>query len=156
MINVNRLNYESILLFVYNYIKELITMAAGKYNFTIEQGTTIDFEIQYKDSKNIPVDLTGYSGKMMIRSNFADTSPTTYLTLSSSRNPDGTGLNFSGSKNDKDPSSGSIGIYISACTSSALTFITARYDLEIYSGSNCPYTIRLLEGQVNLSKQVTV
>jgi hypothetical protein len=94
---------------------------------------------------------------MMIRSNFADSSPTTYLTLSSSLNSDGTGLNFSGSKSAKPPTSGSIGIYIAACTSSALTFVTARYDLEIYSGSVlCPYTVRLLEGQVNLSKQVTV
>jgi hypothetical protein len=131
-------------------------MAAGKYNFTVEQGTTIDFEIQYKDSNNIPIDLTGYSGRMMIRSNFADNSPTTYLTLSSSRNSDGTGLNFSGSRSTNPPASGSIGIYIASCTSSALTFITARYDLEIYSGSNCPYTVRLLEGQVNLSKQVTI
>jgi hypothetical protein len=132
-------------------------MAAGKYNFTIEQGTTVDFEIQYKDSNNNPVDLTGYSGRMMIRSNFADNSPSTYLTLSSSRNSDGTGLNFSGSRSSKPPSSGSIGIYIASCTSSALTFVTARYDLEIYSGSSpCPYTVRLLEGQVNLSKQVTV
>jgi hypothetical protein len=132
-------------------------MAAGKYNFTIEQGTTVDFEIQYKDSNNNPVDLTGYSGRMMIRSNFADNSPSTYLTLSSSRNADGTGLNFSGSSGTKPPTSGSIGIYIASCTSSALTFTTARYDLEIYSGSNpCPYTVRLLEGQVNLSKQVTV
>jgi hypothetical protein len=132
-------------------------MAAGKYNFTIEQGTTVDFEIQYKDSNNNPVDLTGYSGRMMIRSNFADNSPSTYLTLSSSRNADGTGLNFSGSSGTKTPTSGSIGIYIASCTSSALTFTTARYDLEIYSGSNpCPYTVRLLEGQVNLSKQVTV
>jgi hypothetical protein len=132
-------------------------MAAGKYNFTIEQGTTVDFEIQYKDSNNNPVDLTGYSGRMMIRSNFADNSPSTYLTLSSSRNTDGTGLNFSGSSGTKSPTSGSIGIYIASCTSSALTFTTARYDLEIYSGSNpCPYTVRLLEGQVNLSKQVTV
>jgi hypothetical protein len=132
-------------------------MAAGKYSFTIEQGTTVDFEIQYKDSNGNPVNLTGYSGRMMIRSNYADDSPTTYLTLSSSRNPDGTGLNFSGSSGTKPPTSGSIGVYIAACTSSALTFTTAKYDLEIYSGSGaCPYTVRLLEGNVSLSKQVTI
>ena len=130
-------------------------MAAGKYNFIIEQGTTVNFEVQYKDSNNRPIDLTGYSGRLMIRSDYADSSPTTYLTLSSSRNPDGTGLNFSGSSGMNPPESGSIGIYISSCTSSALTFITARYDLEIYSGSLCPYTVRLLEGQVNISKEVT-
>jgi hypothetical protein len=132
-------------------------MAAGKYSFTIEQGTTVDFEIQYKDSNGSPVDLTGYSGRMMIRSNYADDSPTTYLTLSSSRNSDGTGLNFSGSNGSTPPTSGSIGVYVAACTSSALTFTTAKYDLEIYSGSGaCPYTVRLLEGNVSLSKQVTI
>jgi hypothetical protein len=132
-------------------------MAAGKYSFTIEQGSTLDFEIQYKDSNGTPVDLTGYYGRMQIASNYAsDSSRTVYITLSSSRNPDGTGLNFSGSSGTKPPTSGSIGIYIAACTSSAFTFATARYDLEIYSGSGaCPYTLRLLEGQVNLSKEVT-
>ena len=132
-------------------------MAAGKYSFVIEQGTTTIFEIQYTDSLGSPIDLTGYAGKMQIASNYAsDNTRTVYLTLSSSLNPDGTGLNFSGSNGQFPPTSGSIGIYISSCTSSLLTFPNAYYDLEIYSGSNCPYTVRLLEGQVNLSKQVTV
>ena len=130
-------------------------MAAGKYSFVLEQGTTINFEIQYKDSNGNPINLTGYSGKMQIKSNYADDSPIVYLTLSSSRNSDGTGLNFSGSNGTTPPTSGSIGIYISSCTSSLLNFNTALYDLEIYSGSNCPYTIRLLEGQVRLSQEVT-
>ena len=125
-------------------------MAAGKWNFTIEQGTTVDFSIQYKDKNLVPINLTNYSGKMQIRSNYADNSPTTYITLSSSRNPDGTGLNFTGA------ATGSIGIFIAACSSSALNFSTARYDLEIYSGSvGCPITTRILEGQVNLSKETT-
>ena len=29
-------------------------MAAGKYNFTIEQGATVDFAVQYKDSEFEP------------------------------------------------------------------------------------------------------
>jgi hypothetical protein len=127
-------------------------MAAGKYSFIIEQGTTINFEIQYKDSNNDPVNLTGYSGKMQLKSSYADNSPTIYLTLSSSRNIDGTGLNFSGSNNSTPPTSGSIGIYISAASSSLLTFNSAYYDLEISSGSA---VTRLLEGQVKLSQEVT-
>ena len=82
-------------------------------------------------------------------------SPVVILSLSSSLNPDGTGINFSGSNGSTPPTSGSIGIYISACTSSMLNFDQAVYDLEIYSGSNCPYVIRLLEGQVKLSKEIT-
>ena len=127
-------------------------MAAGKYSFTIEQGSTLNFEIQYKDSTNTPIDLTGYSGKMMIRSNYADNNPTTYAILSSSLAADGTGLNFSGSNGTTPPTSGSIGIFISAASASAFTFTTARYDLEITSGTT---VTRLLEGQVNLSQEVT-
>ena len=127
-------------------------MGAGRYSFIIEQGSTLNLEIQYKDSTNTPVDLTGYSGKMMIRSNYADQNPTTYAVLSSSLAADGTGLNFSGSNGDTPPTSGSIGIYISAASSSNFTFNTARYDLEITSGS---VVTRLLEGQVSLSQEVT-
>ena len=131
-------------------------MAAGRYSFVIEQGSTTNFEIQYKDSNNIPIDLTNYTGKLQIKSTFAQNNGELYLTLSSSLNPDGTGLNFSGSNGTTSPTSGSIGVYIAACTSSALTFNEALYDLELYSGSgDCSYTVRLLEGRVQLSKQVT-
>lgn len=126
-------------------------MAAGIYNLTLEQGSTIDFQIQYKDSAGDPINLTGYDAAMQIRSNFADNNPTTYITLSSSLEPDGTGLNMVSASN------GYIGIFISACSSSALNFNNARYDLEIYSGSigGCPITTRILEGQVNLNKETT-
>jgi hypothetical protein len=127
-------------------------MSAGKYSFVIEQGATVNFEIQYRDSSNNPVDLTDYSGRMQLKSGYADSNPTTYITLSSSLANDGTGLNFSGSNGSTPPTSGSIGIYISAASSSAFTFSTAYYDLEIYSGS---VATRLIEGQVRLSKQVT-
>ena len=133
-------------------------MAAGKYHLIIEQGATLNLEIQYKDSAGTAVDLTGYSGRMQIASDYSSVpNRTVYLTLSSSLNADGTGLNFSGSNGSTSPTSGSIGIYIAACTSSLFTFTTAKYDLEIYSGSGaCPLTVRLLEGQISLSNQVTV
>ena len=46
-------------------------MSAGKYSFVIEQGATLSFEVQYKDSNDLPVDLTGYTGRLQIRSTFA-------------------------------------------------------------------------------------
>ena len=126
-------------------------MAAGIYNILLEQGTTIDFKIQYKDSNSNAIDLTGYGATMQIRTNYADNNPTTYITLSSSLAPDGTGLNMTSA------SLGYIGIFISACSSSALNFSNARYDLEIFSGSigSCPITTRILEGNVQLSKETT-
>jgi hypothetical protein len=127
-------------------------MAAGKYSLLIEQGATLNLSLAYKDSNNTAIDLTGYSGKMQIKSDYADNNPTTYLTLSSSLQADGTGLNFSGSNGSTPTASGSIGVFISAATSSLLTFDTAFYDLEIASGS---IVTRILEGQVKLSKEVT-
>lgn len=127
-------------------------MPAGKYSFVIEQGATVNFELQYKDATNTPVDLSGYSAKMQIRSDYNDNSPVTYLTLSSSLQADGTGLNLSGSSGTTPVQSGSIGLYISAATSSMLTFETAKYDLELTVNNE---VTRLLEGQVRISKQVT-
>jgi hypothetical protein len=120
-------------------------MPAGKYSLLIEQGATLNLELAYKDSNNIPVDLTGYSGKMQIKSDYDDNNPTTYLTLSSSLQDDLTGITFGGP-------SGTIGLYISAVSSSELKFDTGYYDLEITSGS---VVTRLLEGTVKISKQVT-
>lgn len=125
-------------------------MAAGKYSFVIEQGSTLDFEIQYKDSNNNPINLSGYSGKMQIRPTIDSADP--IITLSSSLALDGTGLNFSGSNGTTPPTSGSIGIYISAASSSIFTFTNAVYDLEITTGSR---VTRILEGNVRLSKEVT-
>jgi hypothetical protein len=127
-------------------------MPAGKYAMLIEQGATLKLDLAYKDSNNTAIDLTGYSGKLQIKDNYADAASTTYLTLSSSLNADGTGINFSGSAGALPPTSGTIGIVISAASSSALTFETAYYDLEITSGS---VVTRLLQGTVNLSKEVT-
>lgn len=125
-------------------------MPAGRYNIIIEQGATFELELQYKDSNSVAVDLTGYSGRMQIRPSIGST--TSYLCLSSSLEPDGTGLNFSGSNGATPPTSGSIGVYISAVSSSLLDFTTAVYDLEIASGS---FVSRLLQGNVQLSKEVT-
>ena len=133
-------------------------MAAGKYNFTIEQGATVDFAVQYKDSGSNPINLSEYQARMQFRPTFG--SSTVYLTLSSSLGPCGTGLNLSGSGGlnaSTPPSSGSVGVFISALSSSQLTFNAALYDLEIASGSgNCAVVTRLLEGTVKLSKNVTL
>ncbi len=127
-------------------------MAAGNYTFTIEQGTTTDFQIDWKDSNGNPVDLTDYSARMHIRSDYGSTG-TLYAELSSTLDTDGTGLNLLGSNSSQALTSGSIGVIISAASSSNFTFSEALYDLEMVSGS---YVTRLLQGKVKLSKEVTV
>ena len=126
-------------------------MAAGKYSFTIEQGSTFERELIYQDSTGTPIDFTNYSARMQFRP--APGSNTLYLTLSSSLMPDNTGLNMNGLSGANPRASGTIGIVISAATSSMLTFDEAAYDLEIYSAS---YASRIIEGRVKLSKEVTI
>ena len=134
-------------------------MAAGRYSFTIEQGATVDFEVIYNAGDCTPIDLDGYTARMSIRQTQNRTSHL-YITLSSSLGPCGTGLNLSGSVSSagypKPLTSGSIGIYISAFSSSQLTFNEGFYDLELMSGSgDCMTVTRLLMGQVRLSDEVT-
>ena len=133
-------------------------MAAGRYSFTLEQGTTVDFELQYKDSGSNPIDLSGYTGKMEIRSTYSG-SGTTYLTLTSSlgdtytKLADNAFLSFSGSGLTTPTTSGSIGIYIGYELADALTFTSeAYYDLEITKGVS---RTRIIEGRVLLSRQTT-
>ena len=134
-------------------------MAAGRYSFIIEQGATVDFEVVYNAGDCTPIDLEGYSARMSIRQS-QNRSSQLYITLSSSLGSCGTGLNLSGSVSaqgyPKPLTSGSIGVYISAFSSSQLTFNEGYYDLELMSGSgNCMTVTRLLMGQVKLSDEVT-
>lgn len=131
-------------------------MAAGIYNFIIEQGTTVNFRIDYRDSEGNPVDLTGYEGRMQIRN--APGGSTLYSSITSTLGTCGTGLNFTPTVNGAiyPTTSGSIGIYISAASSSLFSFDKAFYDLEIVSGSGaCEKVVRLLQGRIKLSKEVT-
>jgi len=132
-------------------------MAAGKYNFVIEQGSTLDFEIAYTDSGSNKIDLTDYRGRMQIRNKFPGVdnvnNSTLIITLSSSLESDGTGLNFSGSNSANPPTSGTIGVFIDAGRTAGFDFNKALYDLEIVSGS---IVTRLLEGNITLTKEVTI
>ena len=125
-------------------------MAAGKYSFIIEQGATTNLNVQWTDASGSAVDLTGYQARMQIRPGIEASD--VYISLSSSLSPDGTGLNLNGSDGETSLTSGSVGIYISAYSSSLLNFNEAFYDLEMVNGRE---VTRLLEGKVRLSKNVT-
>ena len=151
-------------------------MAAGQYNFTIEQGTTVNFEVQYSDSDSNPIDLTGYDhARMQIRQG-PGSDLIIYLSSSTSGksagiielgNPAGSdsedymGLSLLGPiitppSTSKPLESGSIGVFISAKHTSNFDFDKAQYDLELVSGSGTnPIVYRILEGKIKLSKEIT-
>ena len=89
---------------------------------------------------------------MQIRPDYADNTATVIANLTTTRDADGTGLSMSGSSDTTPIQSGSIGIYISAASSSAFNFSEAKYDLEIVSGN---VVTRVLEGHIKLKKEVT-
>ena len=125
-------------------------MAAGRYSFVIEQGATTNLQINWTDSSGSAIDLTGYHARMQIRP--CVESDVVFLSLSSSLESDGTGINLSGSNGETQLQSGSLAIYISADSTEDLNFNEAYYDLEMVNGSE---VTRLLEGKVKLSKNVT-
>ena len=133
-------------------------MAAGIYNFTIEQGTTHTFRVDYKDSNNEPVDLTGYTARMQIRN--APKGNTLYANLTTVPSNCGTGLDLTPEIGSVTypASSGSIEIVISAISSSAFNFDQAYYYLEVvYTDPStlCETVTRVLQGKIKLSKEVT-
>ena len=134
-------------------------MAASKYNITVEQGATTDFEGQWNDSNGVAIDLTGYTARMQIKDGFLDDSATTYRTLTSNigdvyaKASGSSFLSLSGSNLTTSVTSGSIGIYIGHEDSTVfLTGSSYYYDLELTSGEK---RTRLLEGFVIIKKQVT-
>jgi len=122
-------------------------MAAGKYNFTIEQGATVDFELVYKDGDSQIINIANYSGSMQIKDKPGGS--ITHITLTKDLATDGTGLDFT------NADQGKIKVFISANSSSQLNFNKASYDLEIATDEDYPIVTRLLQGTVTLDKEVT-
>lgn len=126
------------------------------YTFIIKQGKTFERRFEYYPN-NEPFDFTGYEVRAQIRSGYGSNS-TLYCTLSSSLQPDGTGFNMTPTSASVilPRSSGSIGMKISAFSSSQFNFDTGYIDIEIYSGSGInQYVKELISGKVKILKEVT-
>lgn len=125
------------------------------YTFTVKQGKTFNRRIVYLLDGQ-PFNLTDYEARMQIRPNFGHA--TVYCTLSSSMTADGTGLNMTpvSSSLVLPRTSGSIGISISAYSSSLFTWTEGYYDLEIYSGSGITQTVyEILRGKIKVLPEIT-
>ena len=133
-------------------------MAAGNYTFTIEQGATTDFEIQYKDSGSNAIDLSGQYAEMRIRSNYGGTTLATLTSsmggpsLSYTKASGSSFLSISGSDLSTPVASGSIGVYIGHALTDGFTFDQAYYDIEL---TNDQARTRILQGKIKLSKDIT-
>ena len=126
-------------------------MSAGIYNFTIEQGTTVVKQFTYKDSTGAAVDLSGYSASMQIRETYTSSAPiSTFSGSASASGSEGLSIITSAGTSTK----GTIELRIEAVTTTAYTFTSAVYDLEITRNSDSTVS-RLLQGSIALSPEVT-
>ncbi len=118
-------------------------MSAGIYDFYIEQGATFQKIISWKDSNGDPIDLTGFTARMQFRSQISSDTVLMTATTENGKIVLGNGL-------------GTVTITLSATETADFDFACAVYDLELQSSPlNGSIVTRLLEGSVNVSKEVT-
>ena len=124
-------------------------MSAAKHNLTIEQGTTFRHGFQQLDgpvSKDPkaplppPVNLSGYTARMQLRTSID--APDVLLELTT----ENTRITI-------DALQGLITLAIAAPDTAAMTFTSAVYDLDIISPSG--QVSRIVQGSVSLSRSVT-
>jgi hypothetical protein len=119
-------------------------MAASKYDFDIEQGSSFKFSLVYKDSNKNVVDLTDWCARLVWT-----TSNNTTKVFST------TNQDFNIYKFEIDEPNGKLTLLIPAETTNTFNFKSAKYDLELqspddlYAGGG-KYTTRILFGVINI------
>lgn len=122
-------------------------MAAGKYDSSIEQGSSYKLSLTYKDDEDNIVPLTGYCARLVWKTN---TGSTQSFYTTDAPNSD--------YKFYIDEPNGKITFLLSANFTNNFQFSSAKYDLELkspddhYSGGG-KYTIRLLYGTLAITKR---
>jgi hypothetical protein len=114
-------------------------MTAGTYLITAEQGATFTRVLTWRDSANVPVNLTGYTARMQGRTDYF--APTTALTLTT--------------ENSRIVLGGSLGTVTLSVPATDMAAISAGnyvYDLELINGAT---VTRLVQGTFTVNAEVT-
>ena len=122
-----------------------------RYDLAIQQGAVFEREFQWcnpipgsdppEPNEADPIDLTGYTAKLQIRAHGGEpdtTDPLAEFTI-------GSGLTVTAAE-------GKIALKITDEQTTAYAFTTAVWDLLVATGGD---TIRLVEGRVSVSPEVT-
>lgn len=115
-------------------------MAAGLYNFDIEQGIPFARILNLKDSAGVTMNLTGYSARMQIRPYVSSTEVLIEATTVNG-------------KLIITPLTGVLTISLSEADTKLLTYTKSVYDIELLDTANSP--VRLLQGSITVSREVT-
>lgn len=112
---------------------------AVQYNVEIDQGADWFLNVTYEQPAGTPVNITGYTSALQLRS--LPTDATAVLSLST-----GSGITITGS-------TGLVAVHATAAQTRAIDEGIYYYDLEITSQSNI--VTRLVQGQAYVSAEVT-
>lgn len=115
-------------------------MTAAVYSLLIEQGSTLSLPMVWRDSTGTPVDLTGWTARLQIRTSPQDADIQLELTTENGGITLGT-------------IDGAIVLFADATATAALAWPRAVYDLEMIAPSGA--VRRLLRGEAVLSLEVT-
>jgi hypothetical protein len=113
---------------------------AANYDIVMDQGATFNRVITWQDSQAIPVNLTGYTARMQIRSEVDSSTAALSLTTENGR------IALGGT-------AGTITLTVSATDTVAVTAGEYVYDIELVSGSGT--VTRLLQGCFTVDAEVT-
>jgi hypothetical protein len=119
-------------------------MAASKYDFAIEQGTSFSLSLVYKDQNDVIINLTGYCARLILRTNSGE------VKVFSTTETD-----YSQYKFTIEPLAGRLLLKIPASSTNSYSFLSAKYDLEIqspvdhYTGGGKSIT-RILYGTITI------
>jgi len=122
-------------------------MAATKYDFNIEQGSSFRLSLVYKDSSGNPIDLTNWCARLIWTTD--KNVSQTFIT---------TNVDYSVYKFSIEPILGKLTLLIPPETTNTFDFGTAKYDLELQSDEDFYVgagkdIIRLLYGTATLNKR---
>lgn len=117
-------------------------MAAAVYDFTIEKGAVFNLGFRYLDSDGAAIDISTDTIAMQIRENFASETAIDTLTTGNGR------ITIT------DGPAGAFELDWTAAQTTALTS-GGVYDIELSPGGDTSATIRIVQGTITLSNEVT-
>ena len=133
-------------------------MAAGIYNFIIEQGSTFKRTFKYKDANGDAIELKNHDVRMDIRPNIDSSDTILDINETQATKIDGsisTNTLFTVTSASANAAANEINLTIDADTTASMSFDTAVYDIEIADNSTPKVVTRILQGKIKLSKEVT-
>lgn len=111
---------------------------SGRYDITIEQGATWSRTVRYETDAGAAIDLTGYTARMQVRTDYAATSTLASITSAS-------GISITAA-------TGTLTLTLTAAQTEAMPAGRHVYDLELVTGAT---VVRLLEGRATVTPEVT-